>query len=440
MPLRCLLLIVQWLAYVMCSANLRELWSYSGIDFSTPSPLRVFLSLLLLIAVAALLPQRVDTPSKGAVWFIATFLVVPTIAVAAVNPQYDFETKILSVLTVMIGLPVVVAVTRVGKPIAVAPTGLLSPGAFYALLVALTCVAIATVVFGYGLSGFNIGFDDAYARRAVARTLANPFPGSGYLITWIKQPLSILLVTVALQWRRSSGLVLAVIASLALFSLTGEKTAAFMVPFAWLCFVVYRRELRHGSNIPWWGIMNTGLVAIPAVIGKFFPGSEIDYMLTRRMGLDPAILTHEYVLVATNDGFTFFSQGLLKWLATGDDRQSIGYRVGEILTPGAGQNANANAWADGYVSAGIVGVVITSILVGLVMRVADGLAASRDVLVAGVTLAVTLKVFVDGYFHTAILTGGVLAGLLLIWVMPTGPEYPRWGQEVRDARATRIPP
>ena len=193
---------------------------------------------------------------------------------------------------------------------------------------------------------------------------------------------------------------------------------------------------RSQSEDPRFGALLTfGLIAMPTMVGWVLPTSQIDYLVTRRFGLTPGILTHYYVQYVEEGGFTWFSQSWARVFRPVQDSSSVGMRVGEWLDPGSGLNANSHLWADGYVSAGFVGVVLTTLLLVIVLRVFDRMAASRDRVVAGVTLGSVALAYVNGYFHTSLLTGGVLFALVLVWMMPD-PRYvePRGGPSSADYR------
>ena len=181
------------------------------------------------------------------------------------------------------------------------------------------------------------------------------------------------------------------------------------------------------------GMSLTALIVVPVAITWLFPQANLDYLVTRRLGLVPGSLTHIYVQYASEQGFTKFAQSWLRWFFEPSERASLGTRVGDWASSGSGLNANANIWAEGYASAGLVGVVVNSILLALILILFDKMAASRDLTVAtGVFVAVSFA-YVNGYIHTSLLTGGVLLALLLVWLMPD----PRW-RGGRRARAETV--
>lgn len=432
MPKRMLLLVVQLVSYAVLSRNLEESWSYTGVGFQVPGPWSVVLALLSCALVAAALPSAVQRPSDSALWLLASFVVTPTLAVSAVNPLFTWSTRATASASVVVGFLVVAWLCRPnGRAFEVKGPGYLSRTLFAALVVAMAVAAIATIALGYGLSAWDLSLGDEYVRRLAAQQTVSPFPGANYLQGWLLSPLIPFLTVMGLQWKMKPLLFVVLTSVILIWGFDGQKVA-FVYPA--IAVMIWMSMRRSQSGIPWLGALLTfGLIVLPTTIGWVLPTSQIDYLITRRFGLTPGILTHYYVQYVEGSGFTLFSQSWARIIGPGEDSTSMGIRVGEWLEPGSGLNANAHLWADGYASAGVLGVVVTGLLLVVVLRLFDRVAVSRDALVAGATLGTVALVYVNGYFHTSLLTGGVIVALALVWAMPD-PRYSaaREGSESHD--------
>jgi hypothetical protein len=201
------------------------------------------------------------------------------------------------------------------------------------------------------------------------------------------------------------------------FSFTGEKIVIATPAIAVLLLVSLRRS-GGGSRRPWFAVLLLGFLAAPMMITRLWPQLPLDVLVTRRLGWVPGWLTGKYVEYAGAEGFTWFSQSWLKWFDPGEESLSMGYRVGYWIWANRETNANANLWADGYASAGFLGVALTAALLAVSLRILDRIAESRDPVIAGALLGTVCMTFVNGYFHTALLTGGVIFGGLLMWALP----------------------
>lgn len=418
---RVCLLVVQWVTYAFLSRNLEQAWEYTGIQYSTPGLLSVLLAIAACVAVAAVLPSDTERPSDAALWLLASFVVTPTLAVSAVNHQFDWWIRGTASLSVVAGLGMVALLCRPqGRAFKVRGAGYLSHSMFVGVVVGVTLVCMAAIAFGYGLSSWDVSLGDEYTRRLASNELAVPFPGANYLRGWLLSPLIPLLTVMGLQWRKKWLLAIAAFGVILIWGFDGQK-AAFVYPA--IVVIIWLSMRRSGGRLPWLGgLLTFGLIVGPTVLGWLAPGSQLDYLVTRRFGLTPGILTHYYVQYTQWWGFTWFSQSWARLFKDVEDSTSVGIRVGEWLEPGNSLNANTNAFADGYASAGLLGVAITGLLLVLVLRSFDRVAASRDRIVSGVALGTVSIAYVNGYFHNSLLSGGVVLALALVWLMPD-PRY-----------------
>ena len=415
--LRLGLLCLQWVLYAFLSNNLEELYGYTRIGYSSPSFYSLAASLAALAVLASLLRSETRRPSDAGLWLLASFVVVPTLVVASVNPFFSSEIRRTASIVVLLGFIVPAAIVKeLRPPTAVAASGLLSPRLFHGVVLALSGVAMATFLVGYGVSSLSLSFGDEYVRRLAARGLPSPYPGANYLTSWFLTVTIPLLFVLALQGRILGFAILGFVGSLLIFSFDGQKSA-FVPPTiaVMLVFSLRRRE----QSFPWFGSLLTfGPLAGSMLAGRVWPALQLDVLVARRIGLVPGLLTHSYVEFAQSHGYTMYAQSWLKPFSAGAQQESLGIRVGQHLDPHGALNANAHLWADGFGSAGLAGVVIAGGMLAIVLRLMDRLAASRDPVVAGAVLGTACLVFVNGSFHSSLLTGGVIFALLLIWAMP----------------------
>jgi hypothetical protein len=419
---RLALLISQWILYGLLSANLERAYGYTKIGFEGPSAVAVVLSIGALGLVAVALPSKVTLPSQAALWLLATFIVVPTLSVAASNPNFETGTSMTAALVVMIGFLVTTSITKVsGKPKAQVfqlRTAVTRRG-YMLLIAAIATIAIVTVFLAIGPRALDLSFSSETERRLAARLATAPFPGAFYLTTWLKTVLVPLLVVLGLEWKKYALIVFAILGAVSVFLFSGEK-AAFVYPFIAVLLFGSLRLSRKRPSRPWFGILLTGgVIAIPMVLSLIIPKSGIDIYVTRRFGLVPAQLTHTYVEYTDSFGFTFFRQSFLRFL--GGDTRTMGVRVGQWLDSTGELNANAHAWADGFGSGGWAGLLLIAIFLGLLLTFLDSLSLSRDAIVSTAVLGTVCFAFVNGYFHTSLLTDGVIFSVLLVTGIPSRP-------------------
>jgi len=78
----------------------------------------------------------------------------------------------------------------------------------------------------------------------------------------------------------------------------------------------------------------------------------------------------------------------------------------------------ASYWADAFANFGFAGILGFTLVLGLVLWIADGLGQRRDARVAGPMLAIAGLGLASGALFTTILTGGLALGCALTALMP----------------------
>lgn len=411
-------LLLQWLLLCYLQNSLESQYSYLGIAFDNPTPFGVGLSLLALMTVALLLPNRLELPSDIALWWLAVFVVTSTLAVAAANPFFSVSIAINASAAVIVGFSTSAILTRRRRNIRYfVEVKVLSTKNYVAVVLLLTVVGALTVVFGYGTRFDDLSLATVYERRLAARLVADPYPLASYVVASMKAVFAPTLLILGLRLRRLSLAIFSAFALLSIYSYDGQRSALFLPVIALVMYLAVTRE-RITRNPAIFGFLTVASTeGVPILLTRLIPGLAFDYQVASRMGLVPGLLTHKYVEYAAEFGFTNFSNSWLKYLPLQDTR-SMGERVGEWLDPTHNMNANANLWADGYASLGFFGVVVVSLLFVVVLRSMDRLAASREREMASTILAVVIAGFTDSYLHTALLSKGVIVALLAVWVLP----------------------
>lgn len=418
-------LLLQFYIYGLLLRKLEPLWAYQDIRYETPSQNLTALFVILLILVAACLPAQLWSPSSSILWWLATFVVTPTLAVSAFNPSFQTSIKMGASATVVLGLAIPSVLIRRLAPIRRLEYALsFTPKGFYRLILLLVVIAILTIVVGYGARFSDLSFGSQFERRLEARSLTPPFPGARYMVGWLKSCLIPLAVIFAWRERLRLAWSVAALGVVTIWAFDGQKSALVVPLVTLLLCLSYARPLKLTSGTLF-GFSLTGLFLIlPIVVTRIVPQLQLDVLVARRIGLVPGILTHTHVEFAETSGFTHFSQSWLKFLPDSGDTSSIGVRLGRYLDELDQTNANANLFVDGFASLGLWGVAMVSILFSLLLRLIDRIAASRDWTMACTLFGSIGTNFSDGYLHTSLLTYGLLLGVVLMIFAPANPMEP----------------
>ncbi len=85
-------------------------------------------------------------------WLLASFVVVPTTVVSAVNPNFSSENKTTAFVLVVVGFTMVALLVRKPeKPLAIPASNLFTPCWMSSLVVSVALVSLAAIIFGYGV-------------------------------------------------------------------------------------------------------------------------------------------------------------------------------------------------------------------------------------------------------------------------------------------------
>ena len=169
-----------------------------------------------------------------------------------------------------------------------------------------------------------------------ARELDAPFPGATYLVAWLKSVLrSASLRTEYSVEEAQSGA--AGSGRLPRRLLVHRREGRLRLPDhrcvpgvqSKTCAPQRIAVVRHAHHVR----LGCGSYGSWSHLPEFSP---VDYLVTRRFGLTPGLLTHYYVQYAGEYGHTWYSQSWLKLVQFGRRAVSVGYRVGDWLDPGTG--------------------------------------------------------------------------------------------------------
>jgi hypothetical protein len=163
-------------------------------------------------------------------------------------------------------------------------------------------------------------------------------------------------------------------------------------------------------------------VLVPAagaaiVVGSTLAGGLV-LALARRVFATPGQVGWYYFEYFSEHPLYQLRHSFLGWLGSNPYGVPPPEAIGSVYFPGTGTNANANFWADAFANFGVPGIVGFTLVLGLVLWVADGLGRGRDLRVVGPLLAIAGLNVSEGALFTTILTQGLALTLLLVALMP----------------------
>jgi hypothetical protein len=203
--------------------------------------------------------------------------------------------------------------------------------------------------------------------------------------------------------------------AIVVFSVLGLKTALF-APFYMVLLAILILRFRRSFGICWLlGIQSVILVCVAEAI--IFDTNELSAYLSQRLFLVPGQLCAYYYDFFLDHGFTYYSNSLFKWLPGAVGQPSTGYVIGETYFGNIDSNANASVWACGYADMGFAGMLLTSVALGYILRVIDGLAKGKKFLIVCLVAGLMGVSWGESSLPSSLLSCGVLSSIVLLHVL-----------------------
>ena len=419
------------LAYVAALAwayasEVAPTFSYDGLTDAGPQPTAVLLVATVAALPAAWLPLAPRRPSTVVLWVLYLLGYVPTVVVplfmrgdlAAVLP---FDLALLASM----GIASLI-VRRPPAPIAMRP---LSLNAFTGLLVGLGLLCSAYIAVTFGVSLSLPGLASVYDTRADFRAAVGGSAAvAGYIVPWAGNVINPLLMALGVARRRAEIVTLGIVGQLLIYSVTGFKSILFsvaLVPLVYLAISVASRVFGLLAAVVAPVIIACCLIAT-STWGSIWP-----LAITARLFATPGQVGFYYYEYFSDHPSYALSQSILSWVVSRPYGEDVPFVIGSAYFS-EGTNANGNIWADAFANFGFAGIVCFTLVLGLVLWIADGLAQGRDARVAGPMFAIAGLSLANSALFTTVLTLGLALGCLLIALMPPAP-----GHAARPSRVTR---
>ena len=410
------------LAYVAAltwgyTSQVAPTFAYDGLTDAGPEPTAV----LIVAAVAALpatwLPLAARRPSTVVLWVLYLLGYVPTVVVP-VFMRGDLAEVLPFDLALLASMAIAsLIVRRPPAPIAIRP---LSLSAFTGLLVGLGLLCSAYIAVTFGVSLSLPGLASVYDTRADFRAMVGgSSAAAGYIVPWAGNVINPLLMALGVARRRAELVALGIVGQLLIYSVTGFKSILFsvaLVPLVYLAVAVASRVFGLLAAVAAPVILACGVIAT-STWGSIWP-----LAITARLFATPGQVGFYYYEYFSDHQPYGLSQSFLRWAVSSPYSEDVPFVIGSAYFA-EGTNANGNIWADAFANFGFAGIVCFTLVLGLFLWIADGLAQGRDARVAGPMFAIAGLSLANAALFTTILTLGLALGCLLIALMPPAPGH-----------------
>jgi hypothetical protein len=226
------------------------------------------------------------------------------------------------------------------------------------------------------------------------------------------------LIAYGLVRKQRALIAVGVLGQLFIYSITAFKTvllSGFGLFAMWLCL---RRGREYFGLWIVWGA--TGLIGLTALGSLWMDSPFLVSVIARRMFMVPGLLTGYYI--------EFFSTNPLTMMGDSSFLEPFfGYPYSLPVSRVIGNAyfgmapdvaANANLWAYGFASFGYVGVVLFTVVLGIVLWLFDSVAAQRDLRFATLMLVMPGMALANTSLFTCLLTHGMGLVILMVYLSP----------------------
>jgi hypothetical protein len=386
-------------------------YSYEGLVDTRPELRAILLVTAMAVLPTFVLPLSATRPSTVVLWSLYVLGYVPAI-VMPIFLQEDVETVLPLQLALAGSMTAVSLVGRVPSPRPPVPhLGM------RAWTLAVTGLGLLSCAYIWATFGFRFtvpALADVYGTRATFTAEVGGAVGAGYVIFWAANVVNPLLLTLGLARARADLLVLGLLGQAVIYSVTGLKSVVFSIA---LVPLVYFAVARAGRLF---GLLAAAAAPVTLVAASlvYTLGPLLPLALASRVFATPGQVGGYYFEFFSEHPRYHLSHSFLGGLFPQVYADEPPLLIGAVYFPDPAPNANANLWADAFANFGFGGILAFTIVLGLVLWVADGLATGRDLSVIGPVLAIAGLTLANGGLFTGILSGGLALGLGLMALSP----------------------
>ncbi len=287
---------------------------------------------------------------------------------------------------------------------------------FFLYLLFLITIAVISAIYIIGDKQFNLSLLDVYLFRSeAASSLPNAF---NYIISPLSKVLIPIGIVLSLKLKNYNFVALFLLLSVLLFGFTHHKTIIF-IPFF---VVVFYAFLANTKNL----YILKFLFILIAVIGfsdyllslymeEYALFGNFSSFIIRRLLFLPPLLSSLYIEFYTDQGYLYWANSSLSmdiFKNTSLALTSAPTTIGETYF---GDNvwANSGLVGSGYSNAGIVGVILYSMIFGILVSILNNYGKTHGhKIVSCIAMPSLITILISSDFLTSFLTHGVL--LLLI--------------------------
>jgi hypothetical protein len=305
----------------------------------------------------------------------------------------------------------------------------------YAIAALSTAAVTGWMIMSGGLNYFNLDLTRVYEFRRDVGEVINQGP-MGYVNVWATKVFGPTLLTVSLWKKKYWFAFLIFCLHIVWFGISSHKSVLFypfLIIFLWFWF----GSSKALALVP---MGMAGVVLLSFLAYFFYEDTLLGSLLIRRVFFVPSSLTFTYYEFFSLNEFVYWSSSITSSFISYPYQLSPAAEIGAYL--GTDANGNNSFLATGYMHAGIPGVILYGILVGLLFRLIDSLSNKGVppwVAVASLIIP-TQSLLVSADLPTALLTHGVGMSIAILFLLRSADPQSDAPRDSAFRNQKRFPP
>lgn len=377
---------------------------YSGFDLDITLS-KLIISWITYFGLLIIYPNKLRKPSDFLMTFKLFIILTPILSYYALSNSNTYH-----LFTVLFGS----IITLYSRHLASLRIPLLKKSKPFAVYISVTMVFLITawLIYVRGFSGLDFNIFTIYDRREDISQSINVGIFS-YGITWLTKVIGPFLLTFTLWKKKRYYIFLIIILSVLWFGFTAHKSVLFN-PFLVLLVYFWLKKSQWFYTIP---LTFSFFITIGFFLYNLTSFGLILSYLIRRSLMVPALLTFKYYEFFSENPYVFWSNSF----TSGFINYPYNLPPPELISNylGAVGHANNSYLSTGYMHAGIIGVVLYGVIVGILFSYIDRL-IKYDIpsWVIVCSLIVPVKIIITSVdLTTGLLTHGLFLSIILVTLL-----------------------
>lgn len=384
----------------------------TGYTYRMPTPWMFTACYVLCIAPAFIMPLRTQKPSNIMLTLIYMSAYIPTVFMLVFTGRLSHYTALETSFTLFVGLLICIGFSLL-NPIKFHQVRRWTITGFIIFLVIGILAYIILLIATYGAHIEFVSFAERYNQRLFARTLSSPL--LGYMTGITLYVLAPSLLAYSLLSKRYTLLPVSIAPFIVHYGTSAARADILSVALLVGVFWITGKHPRWSGHLILAAFAVINILTVYVYRGDKQIGYELAELTSRRTMANSGwqmITYHEFF---SNNPLTYFSHyKIINWLIEYPYDLPLARLIGQY-SGGSETNSNAHVWADGFAGAGLAGILLESIALGLVLWIIDSTARPFDMRVSA-TMVALYAVYLSNLGLGSALVGGGMWFMVLVFL------------------------